>query len=86
METATNLYYVIAAGFIVYFIISYAYKVLIIRNVEEALQTSLGLLLINLKHVIGSILFGLLFIFIAPEYRYLIGSIRVLRLLVLTKG
>ncbi len=77
MKTATNLYYVIAACFIVYFIISYAYKVLKVRNLEEALQTRLGLLLINLKHVIGIILFGLLFFFIAPEYRYLVGSIQI---------
>lgn len=77
MKTATNLYYVIATGFIVYFIISYVYKVLKVRNLEEALQTRLGLLLINLKHVIGIILFGLLFFFIAPEYRYLVGSIQI---------
>lgn len=77
MKTATNLYYAIAAGFIVYFIISYAYKVLKIRNVEEALQTRFGLLLINLKHIVGIVLFGPLFIFIAPEYRYLAGSIEI---------
>ena len=74
MEIATNVYYVIAAGFIVYFIISYAYKILKIRNIEEALLTSKGLLLINLKHIIGILLFGLLFFLIAPEFRYLITS------------
>ena len=74
METATILYEVIAAGFIVYFIISYAYKVLKIRNVEEALLTSKGLLFLNLKHFIGIILFGALLFLIAPKYRYLVWS------------
>lgn len=74
METTTNLYYVIAAGFIVYFIISFAYKILRIRNIEEALLTSRGLLLINLKHTIGIVVFGLLFFLIAPEFRYLITT------------
>lgn len=74
METATILYEVIAAGFIVYFIISYAYKVLKIRNVEEALLTSKGLLFLNLKHVTGIVLFGVLFFLIAPKYRYLVWS------------
>jgi membrane protease YdiL (CAAX protease family) len=74
METATNVYYVIAAGFIVYFFISYAYKILKIRNIEEALLTSRGLLLINLKHTIGIVLFGLTFYLIAPEFRFLINT------------
>ena len=74
METTTNLNYVIATCFIVYFIISYAYKILKIRNIEEALLISPGLLLINLKHTIGIVVFGLLFFLIAPEFRYLITT------------
>ncbi|MBT8393931.1 MAG: hypothetical protein KJN66_03680, partial [Bacteroidia bacterium] len=74
METTPNINFVIAVSFIVYFTISYAYKVLKIRNIEEALQTSRGLLLINLKHIIGILIFGLLFLFIAPEFRYLITT------------
>jgi len=74
METASNLYYIIAAGFVVYFIISYAYKVLKIRNIEEALLTSKGLFFSNLKHITGIVLFGILFFLIAPEYRFLILS------------
>ncbi len=74
METTTNGYYVIAVGFLIYFIISYAYKILKVRNIEEALLTSRGLLLINLKHTIGIVVFGLLFFLIAPDLRYLITT------------
>ncbi len=83
METAANLYYVIAAGFIVYFIISYAYKVLKFRNIEEALLTGKGLLFLNLKHFIGIVLFGLLFFLIVPEYRFLVLSFENLDFIVL---
>ena len=76
METTINFNFVIAAGFIVYFIISFAYKILKIRNIEEGLLTSSGLLLINLKHTLGIVLFGLLFFFIAPEFRYLINTFK----------
>ena len=68
METTTNEYYVIAVGFLIYFIISYAYKILKVRNIEEALLTSRGLLLINLKHTIGIVVFGLLFFLIALDF------------------
>jgi membrane protease YdiL (CAAX protease family) len=81
MKTATNVYYIIAAGFIVYFIISYAYKVLKIRNIEEALLTSKGLLFLNLKHFSGIILFGILFFLIAPEFRFLVLSFEDLNLI-----
>ena len=80
MKTATNIYYIIAAGFIVYFIISYAYKVLKIRNIEEALLTSKGLLFLNFKHFSGIILFGILFFLMAPEFRFLVLSFEDLNL------
>jgi len=83
METATNLYYVIAASFIVYFIISYAYKILKIRNIEQALLTGRGLLLINLKHLIGIVLFGVLFILVASKYQFLILIFENLQLTIL---
>jgi len=77
MEYATQEYYLIAASFIVYFIISYAYKILKIQNIEAALKTKGGLLLINLKHILGILLFGLVFYFIIPEYRFLISSFKI---------
>ena len=77
MKTANNLYYIIAASFVAYFFISYAYKLIKVRNLEEALQKRLGLHLINLKHTIGIVLFGVLYFCIAPEFRFLFGSIEV---------
>jgi len=94
MEHATLVYYLIAASFIVYFIISFAYKTLNLRNIEGALLVKKGLLLINLKHVLGILLFGILFYLIFPEYRFLINSIEIpklniillILLIVLTSG
>ena len=72
MLNTSHLYYLLATSFIVYFFISYAYRILKIRNIEEALQAKNGLLLINLKHILGIILFGFLFFLIIPECRFLI--------------
>lgn len=83
MINLTQIYYLIAASFIIYFIISYAYKILKIQNVEEALLTSRGLLLINLKHILGILLFGLIFYLITPEYRFLINSFEIPKLNIL---
>jgi len=80
MINLTQIYYLIAASFIIYFIISYAYKVLKIQNVEGALITKGGLLLINLKHLLGILLFGLIFYLITPEYRFLINSFEIPKL------
>lgn len=88
MGNTSQLYYLITISFIVYFIISYAYKILKIQNVEEALLTSRGLLLINLKHILGILLFGLIFYLITPEYRFLINSFEIpnLNILLLVLG
>ena len=88
MENTSQLYYLITISFIVYFIISYAYKILKIQNVEEALLTRRGLSLINLKHILGILLFGLIFYLIAPEYRFLINSFEIpnLNILLLLLG
>lgn len=83
MKTASNIYYIIAAGFTVYFIISYAYKVLKIRNIEEALLTSKGLFFLNIKHFSGIIFFGILFFLISPEFRFLVMSFEDLNLIYL---
>ena len=83
MEHATQVYYLIAISFIVYFIISYAYKVLNLRNIEGALLTNKGLLLLNLKHILGILLFGVLFYLIFPEYKFLIHNLEVPKLNIL---
>ena len=91
METATQLFYPIAVSFAVYFLLSYAYKILRIRNVEQALMSIHGLLLINLKHGVGILIFGLCFVLVAPEFRFLISDIElvsweIVLLFILTLG
>lgn len=73
METTTHINYIIAIVFLVYFLLSFAFKLLNIRNIEEALFIKRGILLLNLKHSIGIVLFGVLSYMIAPEFRYLIS-------------
>jgi membrane protease YdiL (CAAX protease family) len=77
MKNATQIYYLITAVFIVYFLISYVFKIIKTPNVERALLTSKGLLLINLKHVLGIILFGALSYLLVPKYRFLISDIEI---------
>ena len=74
MENTLQLYYLISISFIVYFIISYVYKILKIQNIERALLTTKGVLLLNIKHLIGILLFGILFYQVTPDYRKLITA------------
>ena len=63
-----------------YFMISYVYKVLKINNLESALLVKRGLLLINLKHIIGISLFGVISYVLIPQYRFLINTLEILKL------
>ena len=74
MENTLQLYYLISISFIVYFILSYVYKILKIQNIERALLTTKGVLLLNIKHLIGILLFGILFYQVTPDYRKLITA------------
>ena len=75
MGNNLQLYYLMFISFIVYFIISYVYKILKIQNIEGALLTTKGILLLNIKHLIGILLFGILFYQVTPDYRKLITTI-----------
>ena len=86
MKTAINLYYLMAASFVAYFFLSYAYKLIRVRNLEEALQSKHGLHLINLKHTIGIVLFGILYYCVAPEFKYLIGPLELSNLYIWAFG
>jgi len=77
MENTLQLYYLISISFIVYFIISYVYKILKFQNIQGALLTTNGLLLINLKHILGILLFGILFYLLVPKYRFLICKFEI---------
>ncbi len=72
MGNNINLFILISFSFIVYFIISYASKILKVQNVASAISIKNGLMLINIKHLIGIILFGIIFYLMAPQYRTLL--------------
>ena len=69
--------------FITYFIISLVYKKLGVNNLENALVVANGLRFINLKHIIGIVLFGIFPYTMMPELRYLINTIEIPKLHVL---
>jgi membrane protease YdiL (CAAX protease family) len=73
MEKVVQINYLISICFIAYFIISYQYKVLNLRNLERALLTDKGLMLLNIKHLLGILVFGLVFYLIFSDYRYLLN-------------
>jgi len=77
MVNTSHLYYLLAISFLSYFIISYIYKILNVNNIEKSLLTEKGLLLINLKHILGIALFGIIFFLLFPDFRGLITTIEV---------
>ena len=77
MVNTSHLYYLLAISFLSYFIISYIYKILNVNNIEKSLLTEKGLLLINLRHVLGIVLFGIMFFLLFPDFRGLIISFEV---------
>ena len=83
MDYSVIIWIIITISFTTYFIVSFVYKKLGIHNLYTALLTTNGLRLLNLKHIIGIVLFGFLFFIITPEYRYLIYYIEIPRLKVL---
>ncbi len=83
MENSVIIWVLIITGFSIYFLISMAYKKLAVHNLEHALLTTNGLGLLNLKHIVGIILFGVVFYVIHPDLRVLINTIEVPRMPVL---
>lgn len=75
MNISTVIWLLIGVSFSTYFILSLVYKKLGIHNLSRAVVTDHGLQLLNLKHLIGILLFGILFYFITPDLRYLIHDI-----------
>ena len=75
MNISINIWILIGVCFSTYFILSLVYKKLGIHNLSMALVKAHGLQLLNLKHLIGIVLFGILFYFITPDLRYLIHEI-----------
>lgn len=83
MNASMILWVLIAVSFLSYFMISMVYKKLGVNNLQSALLTANGLRLLNLKHLLGIILFGIIFYTILPESRFLVNVIEIPRLYVL---
>ena len=83
MNSSLIIWILISTSFITYFIVSMVYKKLGIHNLQSALMVNNGLRLLNLKHGLGIILFGIVFYTILPELRYLIHIIEIPRLFLL---
>ena len=86
METSIRTYYLIVIVFITYFIISYLFKLLNINNLEKALFKRNSLIYLNLRHLIGILIFGILFYLLIPEYQSLLTSIKYPNLFFLVLG
>lgn len=83
MNASIVIYILISTSFITYFIVSMVYKKLGVHNLQSALMVNNGLRLLNLKHSLGIILFGIVFYAILPEFRFLINFIEIPRLYLL---
>lgn len=75
METTIKTYYLLVIVFITYFIMSYLFKLLNINNLEKALFKRNSLIYLNLRHLIGILLFGILSYLLMPEYQNLLTTI-----------
>ena len=77
MNSSTIIWILISLSFVSYFIVSMVYKRLGVHNLQSALLLSNGLRLLNLKHGLGIILFGIIFYTILPDLRFLIQVIEI---------
>lgn len=83
METSVVTWILIAISFTTYFTINTVYKRLGVNTLRTALLATNGLRFLNLKHLLGIILFGVIFYVIFPEYRGLVEVIEIPRLHIL---
>lgn len=83
MNTSLIIWMFIGVSFATYFIVSLVYKKLGVTNLQTALISANGLRLINLKHLLGIVLFGILSYISIPELKYLVCTIEVPRLYLL---
>lgn len=67
----------IGVCFLIYFIVSYVYKHLGVLKIDQAILKPHGLQKLNLKHVIGLVVFGLVNILIFPEMIFLINNLSI---------
>lgn len=80
MKTLTTEWVLITICFATYFVISMVYKRLGVRNLQSALVTTNGLKFLNLKYILGIVLFGILSYIMIPDLNYLVGTIEIPRI------
>lgn len=83
MLSSLYIWVLIAISFTTFFLISWVYKRIGISNLQKALLFTNGLRLLNLKHVLGIVFFGILFYTIFPDLRYLVNTVEIPRLPIL---
>jgi membrane protease YdiL (CAAX protease family) len=83
MITTNIIYTLIVLSFLTYFLVSWVYKRLGVTNLQQALLVRNGLRLLNMKHSIGIVLFGILFYMVMPQLKGLIHTIVIPKLHVL---
>lgn len=83
MQSSVNLYILIIICFTTYFIVSWIYKKLGIGNLQKGLLVTNGLRLLNLKHLLGIVLFGVYFYIVKLDLRFLVDTIEIPRLPIL---
>jgi len=83
MKASVITWMFIGISFIVYFLIGFLYKTLRINNLQHALPKLKGISLLNLRHFIGIVLFGIISYVSIPDMRYLLTDVKVPRLYVL---
>ena len=83
MNNSEIVWTLIGIIFSTYFIVTLVFNKLGIHNLQKALMAPNGLRLLNLKHLLGIVLFGLLSYIVIPEFRFLIETIEIPKLHVL---
>lgn len=83
MNSSLFIWILISTSFITYFFVSMVYKKLGIHNLQSALMFKNGIRLLNLKHILGIVLFGIVFYAILPGFRFLIKDVEIPRLFLL---
>lgn len=77
MTSSTTLWLLITIVFTTYFALSWIYKRLGIVNLEKALKVRNGLVFLNMKHGLGTLIFGVFFYFMLPEFQFTLDTIQI---------
>ena len=77
MKTIEVQWILVTVSFVTYFFISMVYKKLGVHNLKSALLIRNGLRFLNLKYLLGIVLFGIMSYLMMPEFNYLIDRVEI---------